>query len=146
MSIVLKTILVRCEYSTTANKLKFEIGFYWYYILLGIRKIGHQIQGASTYLPTSHIDPYECEHGTSFHWPSVFKVAQSSLLPWSFGSPKQENHPILFIFIQGSLLLWELEKIVLNEIHTKAELLQLNSTHFSSLGIFIGKKVGNRKN
>jgi alkylation response protein AidB-like acyl-CoA dehydrogenase len=28
----------------------------------------------------------------------------------------------------------------------KAELLQLNHTQFSSLGIFISKKVGNRKN
>ena len=28
----------------------------------------------------------------------------------------------------------------------KAELLQLNRTQFSSLGIFISKKVGNRKN
>ena len=28
---------------------------------------------------------------------------------------------------------------------TKAELLQLNRTQFSSLGIFISKKVGNRK-
>ena len=29
---------------------------------------------------------------------------------------------------------------------TKAELLQLNRTQFPSLGIFVSKKVGNRKN
>ena len=29
---------------------------------------------------------------------------------------------------------------------TKAELLQLNQTQFPSLGIFVNKKVGNRKN
>ena len=32
-----------------------------------------------------------------------------------------------------------------NEI-SKAELLQLNRTQFSSLGIFVSKKVGNQKN
>jgi predicted MFS family arabinose efflux permease len=30
-------------------------------------------------------------------------------------------------------------------INIKAELLQLNRTQFSSMGIFISKKVGNRK-
>ena len=34
----------------------------------------------------------------------------------------------------------------LDFIHFKAELLQLNRTQFSSLGIFVSKKVGNRKN
>jgi hypothetical protein len=29
---------------------------------------------------------------------------------------------------------------------TKAELLQLNHTQFPSMGIFVSKKVGNRKN
>ena len=32
------------------------------------------------------------------------------------------------------------------KVRTKAELLQLNRTQFLSLGIFVSKKVGNRKN
>ena len=34
----------------------------------------------------------------------------------------------------------------LKPAYGKAELLQLNQTQFSSLGIFVSKKVGNRKN
>ena len=37
-------------------------------------------------------------------------------------------------------------KRVIYNFKAKAELLQLNCTQFSSLGIFISKKVGNRKN
>ena len=33
-----------------------------------------------------------------------------------------------------------------NRVGSKAELLQLNQTQFPSLGFFVSKKVGNRKN
>ena len=35
---------------------------------------------------------------------------------------------------------------ILMRVQAKAELLQLNHTQFPSLGFFVSKKVGNRKN
>ena len=57
------------------------------------------------------------------------------------------NPPSYSIVAQARNL--ELEKITYLKkfgSNTKAELLQLNRTQFSSLGIFISKNVGNRKN
>jgi hypothetical protein len=48
----------------------------------------------------------------------------------------------------GHYLIIQIRVLTYVEIYhlNKAELLQLNRTHFTSLGFFISKKVGNRKN
>jgi hypothetical protein len=47
--------------------------------------------------------------------------------------------------IEINMIVFEKNKI-LAIVGAKAELLQLNRTHFPSLGIFVNKKVGNQKN
>ena len=59
-----------------------------------------------------------------------------------------DRQPIKWIEILtewGETLFEGKNSIFRTELFTKAELLQLDRTQFSSLGIFISKKVGNRK-
>ena len=86
-------------------------------------------------------------------WLSYPQKDKPNYYPWSWNlkMPPSEGTDfkmstsgivILFVCLETSTLFDYFLPLPM----TKAELLQLNRTQFSSLGIFICKKVGNRKN
>ena len=81
-----------------------------------------------------------------FNTVTIFTAARHSI--YILGHKKSDNMIRLVAGSMGRRLINQASDVpsIIFFIISKAELLQLNRTQFPSLGIFVSKKVGNRKN